>query len=153
MLFRSEYTFQDPTAEGRRSPDFSASDINGKPFSLKDFRGKYLYIDMWATWCSPCKAELPYLMELEKKFEGKNIHFLGLSIDKDSIAWANKVSSETLPSQQLYLGTGSKFQEIYEINTVPRFILLDKEGNIVNASMMRPSTENIDKLLNQLDGI
>ena len=66
---------------------------------------------------------------------------------------SNKVSSETLPSQQLYLGTGSKFQEIYEINTVPRFILLDKEGNIVNASMMRPSTENIDKLLNQLDGI
>ena len=75
------------------SPDFKGQDINGKTLSLKDFNGKYLYIDVWATWCGPCKKEIPFLKELEKKFEGKNITFLSLSTDQNKTDWENMVKS------------------------------------------------------------
>ena len=74
--YKTEYDKRNIAVTGKLSPDFQAKDINGKTYSLKDFKGKYLYIDMWATWCGPCKREMPYLIELEKKMEGKNITFL-----------------------------------------------------------------------------
>ena len=65
--YKTEYDKWNIAVAGKLSPDFEAKDINGKTYSLKDFKGKYLYIDMWATWCGPCKREMPYLKELEKK--------------------------------------------------------------------------------------
>ena len=60
---------------GMTSPDFKYKDVNGKTVSLKDLRGKYVYIDVWATWCTPCRGELPYLKELEKKTGRKEYLF------------------------------------------------------------------------------
>ena len=143
----------DLTSVGRPSPDFKGQDINGKTLSLKDFNGKYLYIDVWATWCGPCKKEIPFLKELEKKFEGKNITFLSLSTDQNKTDWENMVKSGELSGTQLLIGRGSQFQKDYNINGIPHFILLDPEGKIVNASMIRPSSPDIEKVLNALPGI
>ncbi len=150
---RDEFARLDPKAVGRPSPDFTAQDADGNSYSLGDFRGKYLLIDMWATWCGPCKAELPHLKALEKKFEGRNIAFLGLSVDKDRDAWEQMVRSGGLAGTQLLLGPGSEFQQDYGIEGIPHFILLDKEGKIVNANMIRPSSEDAERILNQLEGI
>lgn len=108
---------------------------------------------MWATWCASCKAELPYFRELVKKFEGRNITFLGLSVDKDKAAWEKMAESGQLAGVQLLLGSGSQFQRDYDIEGIPHFILLDKEGKIVNADMLRPSSEDTERLLNELEGI
>lgn len=135
----------DLTSVGRPSPDFKGQDINGKTLSLKDFNGKYLYIDVWATWCGPCKKEIPFLKELEKKFEGKNITFLSLSTDQNKTDWENMVKSGELSGTQLLIGRGSQFQKDYNINGIPHFILLAPEGKIVNASMIRPSSPDIEK--------
>lgn len=143
----------DLTSVGRPSPDFKGQDINGKTLSLKDFNGKYLYIDVWATWCGPCKKEIPFLKELEKKFEGKNITFLSLSTDQNKTDWENMVKSGELSGTQLLIGRGSQFQKDYNINGIPHFILLAPEGKIVNASMIRPSSPDIEKVLNALPGI
>lgn len=143
----------DLTSAGRPSPDFNGQDINGKTLSLKDFKGKYLYIDIWATWCGPCKKEITFLKELEKKFEGKNITFLSLSTDQNKADWENMVKSGELSGTQLLIGRGSQFQKDYNINGIPHFILLDPEGKIVNASMIRPSSPDIEKVLNALPGI
>ena len=138
---------------GKVSPDFTAVDIDGNEYTLADFRGKYVYIDMWATWCGPCKREMPYLKALEEEFADAQIVFLGLSIDKDKEAWEKMVRSGELTGVQLYLGTQSKFQEAYEIDGIPRFILLDKDGRIISNDMTRPSEDATAETLRNLNEI
>ena len=127
--------------------------MEGKEYTLVDFRGKYVYIDMWATWCGPCKREMPYLKALEEEFKDAEIVFLGLSVDKDKEAWENMVRQGELTGVQLYLGTGSRFQEGYSVESIPRFILLDKEGIIISNDMTRPSAKETAETLRNLEGI
>ena len=143
----------DLSRAGRRSPGFRAPDVNGNEYTLADFRGKYVYIDMWATWCGPCKREMPYLKALEEEFKDAEIVFVGLSVDKDKAAWENLVRQGELTGVQLYLGTGSRFQEGYRVEAIPRFILLDKEGVIISNDMSRPSAKETAETLRNLEGI
>ncbi len=152
-IFKQACAKWDKAAVGRPSPDFNGEDINGKQMSLRDFRGKYVYIDMWATWCGPCQKELPHLKKLEEKFHGRNITFVGLSIDADKAKWEARVRSGELCGTQLHIGRGSKFQTDYRITGIPRFILLDPNGRIVNPDMTRPSSEDTEKILNAQQGL
>lgn len=152
-LFKQACAKWDKAAVGKPSPDFKGVDVNGKQMSLRDFRGKYVYIDMWATWCGPCQKELPYLKKLEEKFRGRNIAFVGLSIDADKAKWEARVKSGELCGTQLHIGRGSKFQADYRISGIPRFILLDPNGRIVNPDMTRPSSDDTEKILNAQRGL
>ena len=152
-IFKQACAKWDKAAVGRPSPDFKGEDINGKQMSLRDFRGKYVYIDMWATWCGPCQKELPFLKKLEEKYAGRNIVFVGLSIDADKSKWEARVKSGELCGTQLYIGRGSKFQADYRISGIPRFILLDPNGRIVNPDMTRPSSDDTEKILNAQRGL
>ena len=152
-LFKQACAKWDKAAVGKPSPDFKGVDVNGKQMSLRDFRGKYVYIDMWATWCGPCQKELPYLKKLEEKFRGRNIAFVGLSIDADTAKWEARVKSGELCGTQLHIGRGSKFQADYRISGIPRFILLDPNGRIVNPDMTRPSSDDTEKILNAQRGL
>ncbi len=152
-IFKQACAKWDKAAVGRPSPDFKGEDINGKQMSLRDFRGKYVYIDMWATWCGPCQKELPFLKKLEEKYRGRNITFVGLSIDADKAKWEARVKSGELCGTQLYIGRGTKFQTDYRISGIPRFILLDPNGRIVNPDMTRPSSEDTEKILNAQQGL
>ena len=96
---------------------------------------------------------MPNFRELVENFEGPNIAFLGLSVDKDKAAWEKMAASGQLAGVQLLLGSGSRFQSDYNIEGIPHFILLDKEGKIVNADMLRPSSEDTERILNELEGI
>ena len=96
---------------------------------------------------------MPYLKELEEKFADAQIVFLGLSVDKDKSAWEKMVSEGGMTGVQLYLGTGSSFQEAYRIESIPRFILLDKDGMIVSNDMSRPSDASTADALESLEGI
>lgn len=125
---------------GNPSPAFTYTDIDGKTVSLADLKGKYVYIDVWATWCGPCRGEIPALKGLEHTYEGKDIHFVSISCDKDKKAWENMVKKEELKGVQLHMGTDRAFMDAYLINGIPRFILLDRTGNIISANMSRPSS-------------
>lgn len=129
---------------------FSYPDINGNTVSMADLKGKYIYIDVWATWCGPCRGELPALKELEEKYAGKDIHFVSLSCDKNKKAWENMVKKDELKGIQLHMGTDKTFMDAYLINGIPRFILLDREGNIISANMTRPSDPKTIEKFNQL---
>ena len=153
VLFKQACAKWDKAAVGKPSPDFKGVDVNGKQMSLRDFRGKYVYIDMWATWCGLCQKELPYLKKLEEKFRGRNIAFVGLSIDADKAKWEARVKSGELCGTQLHIGRGSKFQADYRISGIPRFILLDPNGRIVNPDMTRPSSDDTEKILNAQRGL
>ena len=137
--FKAAYDKGKSFAKGTPSPSFTMTDINGKTYTLADLKGHVVYIDVWATWCAPCQGELPHLKALQDMFQGTNIVFVSMSIDKDKAAWEKQVKDEKLGGIQLYAGPKSDFCEAYKITGIPRFILIDKEGNIVEANMTRPS--------------
>ena len=110
-------------------------------------------VDFWATWCAPCRREMPYLKALEEKFKDAQIVFLGLSTDSDKTKWEAMVKTGELTGVQLYLGPQSAFQKAYQIDGIPRFILLDKEGKIIDNNMSRPSQDATAAALEALDGI
>lgn len=138
------------------SPTFDYVNYAGGKSKLEDFRGKYVYIDVWATWCGPCRAEIPFLKTVEEKYHGKNIEFISISIDvmKDMEKWRTFVKDKQLGGVQLFADNDWKSQFIkdYSITGIPRFILIDPNGKIVKADAPRPSTpilqEQLDQLLN-----
>ena len=145
--------------KGGISPAFvDYENYKGGKTSLKDLKGKYVYVDVWATWCGPCKAEIPALKEVEKKYHGKNIAFVSLSIDDDRSHggswekahddWKKFVADEELGGIQLFAPKGwqSEFVQGYKISGIPRFILIDPKGNIVTPSAPRPSSKELIKL-------
>ena len=136
--------------KGSISPTFSCLDINGNRVSLSDLKGKLVYIDVWATWCGPCRGELPHLKKLEETFAEKEISFVSISCDKDKKAWEKMVKSRNMKGIQLHIGDDRSFMDAYLIKGIPRFILLDQEGRIVEADAMRPSNPKISELFNEL---
>ncbi|MFD2556259.1 TlpA family protein disulfide reductase [Sphingobacterium tabacisoli] len=129
--------------KGKPSPDFNFENIEGGQSKLSDLRGKYVYIDVWATWCGPCKMEIPHLIKLEKELHGKNITFVSLSLDdqKDKQKWKDYVAEKQLGGVQVISDKAfdTDFVQLYNINAIPRFILLDPEGNVVSPNANRPS--------------
>ena len=144
--------------KGTVSPIFvNYENHKGGTMSLSNLKGKYVYIDVWATWCGPCLREIPSLKEIEKQFHNKNIAFVSTSVDvaKDHDKWVAMVNDMELGGIQLFADNDmdSEFIKAYGINGIPRFILIDTEGNIVSADARRPSNPRLVELLNSLDNI
>jgi thiol-disulfide isomerase/thioredoxin len=140
--------------KGAPSPTFTYENYKGGTTSLSDLKGKYVYIDVWATWCGPCLAEIPALKEVEKKYHNKNIEFVSISIDqkKDYEKWKTFVKTKELAGIQLYADNAwqSKFVKDYAIDGIPRFILIDPNGNIVSSDAPRPSDTKLITLFDDL---
>ena len=142
-------------AKGKPSPTFiNYENSKGGTTSLVDLKGKYVYIDVWATWCAPCKAEIPHLKALEKEFEGKNIEFVSISVDRPEAheTWVQMVKNESLGGVQLFADNNFESEFILEfgISSIPRFILLDPQGNIVDSDAERPSNPKLKELFLEL---
>ena len=139
--------------KGKPAPGFNYPDIKGEKVSLNDLKGKYVYIDVWATWCGPCKAELPHLEKLQEKYhDNPNIVFTSISIDEDKEAWEKMVTEKEMKGVQLFAdgAWNSSLCEEYIINGIPRFILIDKEGNLVEKDADRPSSDGIKATFKEL---
>jgi len=136
---------------GRPAFDFTYPNVNGDSISLSDFVGSLVYVDVWATWCGPCKREIPHLLELEKEYHGKNIIFLSVSVDeeKDYDTWKNMLVEKEMGGVQLFASGWSKIAKDYKINGIPRFMLFDSNGNIINVRAPRPSNDGIRPLIDQ----
>jgi thiol-disulfide isomerase/thioredoxin len=147
--------------KGNPAPNFVGfEDFKGGKKSLKDFRGKYVYIDVWATWCRPCIAQFPSLKKLEEDYKGKNITFLSISTDDDRRSktwenankkWRTMVKDRKLGGTQLWAGKGDmEFSQDYMITGIPRFILIDPKGNIVDSNAKRPGDPGLIKVFDEL---
>lgn len=126
---------------GKPAPDFALTGLDGKKIQLGDFRGSYLYLVVWATWCVPCKSELPYLNLLEREYAGKKINILTVDIEgnADSARWSSFLEKNKYAGIHTIVGDDNKFNEKYMIVSVPRFILIGPDGTIVNSNAPRPS--------------
>ena len=133
--------------EGEPAINFTYSDKDGEKVSLDSFKGNLVYVDVWATWCGPCKAEIPYLQKLESDYHDKNITFLSVSVDEDEEAWQNMVAEKKLGGIQLWANGWSEITKNYAIFGIPRFMLFDANGNVISTTAPRPSSENIRELL------
>ncbi|WP_140939230.1 TlpA disulfide reductase family protein [Sphingobacterium lumbrici] len=136
--------------EGDSGFNFNLEDAGGKMVSLADLKGKIVLVDVWATWCAPCKAEIPYLKKLEEELSGTDLQVVGISLDedKDKVKWATMIKDEKLGGIQLYTGGWqSQFAQYYGIKAIPRFMVFDREGKIINVSAPRPSSPELKNLL------
>lgn len=150
---------RDRMAVGQPSPEFTNyQNYKGGNNSLSDYKGKYVYIDLWATWCKPCIAQFPAQKELEKDYHGKNITFIGIATDDDRTArswdkarklWKDAVKKYDLGGVQLFAGD-KEFTTAYSVGTIPRYILIDPKGVIVNNNAPRPSDPKLRQLFTEL---
>lgn len=140
-------------AEGNEAIDFRFPDINGNMVALSDFRGRVVYIDVWATWCAPCRSEIPHLREIAAEFQGNNnLVILGVSVDatRDRSAWEEYVRANKQFGVQLFAGDDAQNNLMipYQIRGIPRFILIGKDGRVMLADAPRPSSPEIRAVLN-----
>lgn len=137
---------------GRPAPDFMLKDINGRTITLNDYKGTYLYIMVWATWCVPCKSELTYLDQLQKIYEGKNIRFMTVAIDEPALAshWRDFLKQKEYSGIHTMVDSLGRFNENYMIISVPRFILIGPQSEIISSNAPRLSGQ-IRLLLDSLE--
>lgn len=140
--------------KGSPAPIFIATDSIGNKVSLSNYSGKFVYIDIWATWCGPCKKEIPYLEELQKKFVDKDIVFMSVSLDSDSSAWAQMLKDKKMQGVQLLAINDwkSDIAKNYIIKSIPRFVFIDPEGMIIDQNAGRPS-KTAEELITEALGV
>ena len=131
---------------GAEAIDFEMTDINGKKWHLSDFKGKALFIDIWATWCGPCCAEIPYVAKLVKHYaKNKKIEFLSISVDSNQAKWKKKLAADK-PEWKQFICPGdwkSPLCKEYDITGIPRFLFLDKKGRVISLRAPFPSSPDI----------
>jgi len=140
-----------PDAKLIKSTDFSAKQIMS---NIKDSnKGKVIYLDCWATWCIPCKSEMPNSIKLMKSMEGKDVAFVYLCLDSEEKIWKASLAELKLGGEQYFLNKkqSKDFRNTFKVYGIPHYFLIDKKGEIIEkGSNLRPNlvTEKINKLLN-----
>lgn len=131
------------TAIGQPAPDFTQLNAEGKPVSLSSFKGKYLLLDFWASWCGPCRAENPNLVKAYGKFKEKGFEILAVSIDDKKDAWLKAIAEDRLPWIQVsdLKGAQNEAGQLYNILAVPQNFLLDKNGVIIARNLRGEALE------------
>lgn len=123
------------TLEGKPAPNFSVTDTQGKTMTLQDLiQGKkYTLIDFWASWCGPCRREIPNLKAIYKEFAPKGLEIISISIDKDKAAWQKALNEEQLPWPNFL--DQSEISEAYGVKTIPLILLIDNTGKVLSIKL------------------
>jgi peroxiredoxin len=129
---------------GKQAPDLVLPDVAGRRISLASFKGKYLLVDFWASWCGPCRAENPNVVKAYNEFKGKNFAILGVSLDKEKDAWQEAIRSDRLEWNHV---SDLKFWEseavkTFKFNGIPYNVLIDPQGKIIAESLRGNDLEN-----------
>lgn len=122
-----------PVSIGQIAPDFQLPDPSGKQFKLSDFRGKYVLLDFWASWCAPCREENPNIVKQFERFKSKNFTVVGVSLDDDRAAWLKAIKDDRLnwPHLSELKKWDGKVSLLYKVEGIPASFLLDPQGKIV----------------------
>lgn len=134
---------------GKPAIDFEIEDVDGSIIKLSNYKGRVIYIDLWATWCGPCINESPYFESLAAEYSDKEIVFLPISTDSDKELWLNYLSKNEKVITQ-YFTSDPKLIKEWNVRFIPRFILIDKDFKILNAYALRPSQDELKEVLNSL---
>jgi peroxiredoxin len=124
---------KDQTEIGKPAPDFTQNDIHGNPVTLSSFKGQYVLVDFWASWCGPCRAENPAVVKAYRRFHSKGFTVLGVSLDDEKNSWEEAVKKDGLDWTQVsdLKGGYNSVALLYDVKMIPMNYLLDKEGKII----------------------
>ena len=133
---------------GSAAPDFVMNDMNGKAVKLSDYKGKYVLLDFWASWCGPCRKENPYVKVAYEKFKDKNFTIIAVSVDEDGAKWRQAIEKDQLPWKHISdLQKTNKVAELYGVQPIPDNFLINPEGKIIERGLRGEELERT------LDGI
>lgn len=138
-----------------RAPEFTLTDLDGNKVSLSNFKGKVVYLDIWASWCGPCIMEIKDAKKVKEHFQGNdNVVFLYISIDENTSKWKNMIKKNNINGVHLISKKGEEddILQKYNVPSIPRFVLIDKQGNIADWNARTPSdydniVDDIERLL------
>ncbi|HKI69588.1 MAG TPA: TlpA disulfide reductase family protein [Verrucomicrobiae bacterium] len=135
---------QNSLAVGTKFPDFSEKDVNGKPLSITNYKGKVVLLDFWATWCGPCVAELPNVIKTYKKHHGDGFEIIGISLDDDQQKLETFTKQKNMTWQQYFdgKGWGNKLAVKYGVQAIPATFLLDGNGKIIGKNLRGEALED-----------
>lgn len=131
--------------EGQLAPNFSQKDPNGKDISLSSFRGKYVLVDFWASWCGPCRRENPYVVKAYERFKDKNFTILGVSLDNSKDAWLKAIKADKLTWTHVsdLKGWKNEVAVLYSVRSIPTNYLLDPDGRIIAKNLRGSDLEKV----------
>jgi|GEM_PF-421072 len=137
---------------GQPAMDFTFTTIEGRQMKLSDLKGKVVYMDFWASWCGPCRGEMPHAKTIKEHFRDKDVVFLYVSIDENEAAWKRGIESMSISGIHTRTpGWGGDIATLYQIRSVPAYFLIDKKGNFVNKKTPRPSQSA--ELIRQIEAL
>jgi peroxiredoxin len=134
---------QDSLAVGSKFPDFNEKDLEGKPLSLANYKGKVVLIDFWAVWCGPCVKELPHVLKAYEKHHDNGFEIIGISLDQDKAKLEAFIKENKMPWQQFFDGQGwkNKLSTQYGVNSIPATYLIDGKGTIIGKNLRGDALE------------
>jgi cytochrome c biogenesis protein CcmG/thiol:disulfide interchange protein DsbE len=140
---------------GKRNPapDFSLRDVDGKVVRLSDFKGKVVLLDFWATWCGPCKIEIPWFTEFERKHKDKGFAVIGVSMDEEGWDVVRPFLAHMNVNYRVVIGNDTTAQAYGGIDALPTTFLIDREGRIAATHVGLTSKNDIENGIEQLLGV
>ena len=134
-----------PVDAGTVAPEITLPDMEGKMVSLSSFRGKFVLLDFWASWCQPCRGENPNVVAAYRKFKDKNFTVLGVSLDNQKGTWDKAIKDDSLSWTQLSDLSGWKSTAVvtYGVHSIPANFLIDPTGKIIGHDLRGSQLEEV----------
>ncbi len=143
-----------PIKENKKAPNFSLKDLNGKNVEFKNFKGKVVFLNFWATWCGPCKGEMPSLEALYQQFKGKDFVFLSISVDYEGVRPVKEYIEKNRYTFPVLIDAKCETLDLYEVKGIPTTFIIDKKGRMIGKAIgpRNWKSQEVVSLLNLLTG-